>query len=71
MAPLSPHPTATLSCLHRADGSASFTHNSTQILASVNGPMEIRARDEHYSKTVLEIIVRPSIGVASTDISYP
>ncbi|RPB24292.1 BAR-domain-containing protein [Terfezia boudieri ATCC MYA-4762] len=63
MAPLSLHPTATLSCLHRADGSASFTHNSTQILASVNGPMEIRARDGHYSKAVLEIIVRPSIGV--------
>lgn len=58
-------PTASLGCLHRADGSASFTHNSTQILASVNGPMEIRARDEHYSKAVLEIVVRPGIGVAS------
>ncbi|KAF8457436.1 ribosomal protein S5 domain 2-type protein [Terfezia claveryi] len=63
-------PTATLSCLHRADGSASFTHNSTQILASVNGPMEIRARDEHYSKAVLEIIVRPSIGVATYREKY-
>ncbi|KAF8429218.1 ribosomal protein S5 domain 2-type protein [Tirmania nivea] len=70
MAPLSPYPTATLSCLHRPDGSASFTYNSTQILASVNGPMEIRARDEHYSKAVLEIIVRPSIGVATYREKY-
>lgn len=32
--------------------------------------MEIRARDEHYSKAVLDIVVRPSIGVATYREKY-
>ncbi|KAF8467337.1 ribosomal protein S5 domain 2-type protein [Kalaharituber pfeilii] len=63
-------PTATVGCLHRADGSASLNHYSTKVLASVNGPMEIRARDEHYSKAVVDIVVRPSIGVATYREKY-
>lgn len=32
--------------------------------------MEIRARDEHYSRAVLDIVVRPSIGVATYREKY-
>ena len=32
--------------------------------------MEIRARDEHYSKAVLDIVVRPSVGVATYREKY-
>ncbi|KAI5811380.1 ribosomal protein S5 domain 2-type protein [Peziza echinospora] len=63
-------PTATLGVLHRADGSASFTHHATKMIVSVNGPMEIRLRDEMYNKAVVEIVVRPSVGVATYREKY-
>lgn len=55
--------TASLSLLPRADGSANFKSGLTTVIASVNGPMEVRPRDELPDKTFIEVIVRPAVGV--------
>lgn len=58
-------PTTSLGFLPRSDGSASFSQGRTSVIASVNGPMEVRIRDELPQEAYVEVIVRPAIGVTS------
>jgi exosome complex component RRP46 len=62
MAP-SAEPTAILSHLHRADGSATFSQNGYTVIGAVNGPLEVQRRDELPEEAVVDIIVRPAAGV--------
>jgi len=56
-------PAATLSNLHRADGSATYSQNGYTVIGSVNGPIEVQRRDELPEEAVVDIIVRPAAGV--------
>lgn len=58
-------PTALLSHLHRADGSATFSQNGYMVIGAVNGPLEAGRRDELPEEAVVDVIVRPAAGVAS------
>jgi len=60
---ISSEPKATLSNLHRADGSATFSQNGYTVIGSVNGPIEVQRRDELPEEAAVDIIVRPSSGV--------
>jgi exosome complex component RRP46 len=59
-------PTAILSHLHRADGSATFSQNGYTVIGSVNGPIEVQRRDELPEEAVVDVIVRPASGVGGT-----
>lgn len=59
----STEPTAILSHLHRADGSATFSRNGYTVIGSVNGPIEVQRRDELPGEAVVDVIVRPAAGV--------
>jgi hypothetical protein len=61
--PNSTEPTAVLSHLHRADGSASFSQNGYTVIGSVNGPIEVQRRDELPEEAAVDVIVRPAAGV--------
>lgn len=39
---------------------------STSVLASVNGPIEVRLRDEQVDKATLEVVFRPADKMAGT-----
>ncbi|KAF8866620.1 hypothetical protein BDZ45DRAFT_667868 [Acephala macrosclerotiorum] len=65
MAP-SVEPTALLSHLHRADGSATFAQNGYTVIGAINGPLEAGRRDELPEEAVVDVIVRPAAGVAGT-----
>ena len=54
-----------LGSLSRADGSASYKTESCNVMASVNGPMEVRQRDELLGEATLELHVQPAVGIAS------
>jgi exosome complex component RRP46 len=58
-------PTATLTHLNRADGSATYTHNGYAIIGAVNGPIEVLRRDELPEEAAIEVNVRPAMGVGS------
>ncbi|KAF2466067.1 uncharacterized protein BDR25DRAFT_269156 [Lindgomyces ingoldianus] len=58
-------PEAHLSHLHRADGSATYTHNGYSVIGAVNGPIEVQRRDEMPEEATLEIHVRPAAGIGS------
>lgn len=60
-------PTALLSLLHRADGSAQFSQGGYTVVGAVNGPVEVQRRDELPEEAAIEVNVRPAVGVASTD----
>lgn len=53
--------------LHNSDGSAEWTagHNGgdTRIICSVNGPIEVKTRDELPTMATLELVVRPVVGL--------
>lgn len=59
----STEPTAILSHLHRADGSATFSQNGYTVIGSVNGPIEVQRRDELPEEAAVDVIVRPAVGV--------
>ena len=59
----STEPTAILSHLHRADGSATFSQNGYTVIGSVNGPIEVQRRDELPEEAAVDVIVRPAAGV--------
>ncbi|KAK3046680.1 hypothetical protein LTS18_013309, partial [Coniosporium uncinatum] len=59
-------PTATLSALHRVDGSATYSDAGYNILGAVNGPIEVQRRDELPEEAAIEVKVRPAVGVGST-----
>lgn len=50
--------------LSRADGSARFQHDGTQVLAAVWGPGEVRRARERPDQATLEVLVRPASGLA-------
>jgi ribonuclease PH len=58
-------PSANISVLHRADGSAQYSAAGYTVVAAVNGPIEVTRRDELPQHAALEVNVRPSIGVGS------
>ncbi|KAJ4207757.1 exosome non-catalytic core subunit rrp46 [Fusarium falciforme] len=65
MAP-SAEPTAELSHLPKADGSATFSYGGYAIVAAVNGPVEAQRRDENAFEALVDVIVRPAAGVGGT-----
>lgn len=56
-------PTAILSHLHRADGSATFSQNGYTVIGVVNGPIEVQRRDELPEEAAVDVIVRPAAGI--------
>ncbi|KAF2260163.1 hypothetical protein CC78DRAFT_523713 [Lojkania enalia] len=58
-------PEVVLSHLHRADGSATYTHNGYCVIGSVNGPIEVLRKDEQPEEATVEVNVRPAAGVGS------
>lgn len=59
-------PSAQLSELHRADGSATFSSGGYTVIAAVNGPIEVQRRDELPEEAAIEVNVRPAAGIGST-----
>ena len=70
MAP-SAEPTADLSHLPKADGSATFSYGGYAVVAVVNGPVEAQRRDEHAFEALVDVIVRPAAGVVGTRPRLP
>lgn len=62
----SAEPTAVLSHLHRADGSATFSQGGYTVIGAVNGPIEVQRRDELPEESAVDVIVRPAAGVGGT-----
>ena len=60
----------TLSPLHRADGSATFTSNGYSVVAAVNGPIEVQRRDELPEEAAIDVAIRPAAGVGGKDRCY-
>lgn len=60
---ISAQPAATLSHLHRADGSATFSQNGYTVIGAVNGPIEVQRRDELPEEAAVDVVVRPAAGV--------
>lgn len=58
-------PEAVLSHLHRADGSATYSHNGYCIIGAVNGPIEVLRKDELAQEATLEVNVRMASGPGS------
>ena len=56
-------PAATLSHLHRADGSATFSQNGYTVIGVVNGPIEVQRRDELPEEAAVDVTIRPAAGV--------
>lgn len=56
-------PSATLSPLHKTDGSATYAHNGFSIIGGVNGPIEVQRRDELPEEAAIDVVVRPAAGV--------
>ncbi|THV67696.1 hypothetical protein D6D19_10212 [Aureobasidium pullulans] len=59
------YPSAEVSMLHRADGSARYSAAGYTVVAAVNGPIEVGRRDELPQHAALEVNVRPAVGVGS------
>ena len=60
----------TLSSLHRADGSATYTSNGYSVVAAVNGPIEVQRRDELPEEAAIDVAIRPAAGVGGKDRYY-
>ncbi|EPE25924.1 Ribosomal protein S5 2-like protein [Glarea lozoyensis ATCC 20868] len=63
---MSTEPSASLSHLHSADGSATFSQNGYTVIGAVNGPIEVQRRDELPEEAAVDIVVRPAAGVGGT-----
>lgn len=67
-------PTATISPLRRADGSAVYTCPATgfQILGSVNGPIELPARRDAQKpeESTIEVLVKPATAQTAVGERY-
>lgn len=55
-----------LSNLSRADGSANYSQGGYTVIGAVNGPIEAQRRDELPEEAVVDVIVRPAVGVGGT-----
>lgn len=62
-------PSAALSTLQRADGSASYSWNGYSVIGAVNGPIEVQRRDELPEEAAIEVVVRPAAGVGGIGVS--
>lgn len=62
-------PSAELSQLHRADGSATYSSGGYTVIGAVNGPIEVTRRDELPEEAAIEVNVRPASGIGSTIVS--
>ncbi|OCF42081.1 hypothetical protein I317_04052 [Kwoniella heveanensis CBS 569] len=58
--------TVSIGELDRADGSGRFGFGSTAALASCNGPIEVRLREERPDRATFEVSHRPLEGVGAT-----
>lgn len=56
-------PKASLSHLHRADGSATYSYNDYTVIGAVNGPVEVQRRDELPEEAFIDVVVTPNVGV--------
>ncbi|XWW92195.1 hypothetical protein V2A60_000118 [Cordyceps javanica] len=65
MAP-SAEPTAELTPLPKADGSATYSYGGYTVTGAVNGPLEAQRRDENPFEAVVDVNVRPAAGVGGT-----
>ncbi|EPS45180.1 hypothetical protein H072_840 [Dactylellina haptotyla CBS 200.50] len=65
MASASLTPEISLCPLPQSDGSCQYTcpTSRTTILTSVNGPLEVRAKDELPNDATIEVVVKPGVGV--------
>lgn len=64
-------PSAQLSVLSKSDGSASWTDaQGSAVISSVNGPMEVRIRDEVLGEATLDLKILPLSGLAGTRERY-
>lgn len=59
----------TLSTIHRADGSATFTSNGYAVIAAVNGPIDVQRRDELPEEAAIDVTVRPAGGLGGETTS--
>jgi exosome complex component RRP46 len=64
-------PTAELSHLPKADGSANFAFGGYTITAAVNGPVEAQRRDENPFEALVDVNVRPAAGVGGKRMNIP
>lgn len=58
-------PTLETSVLSQVDGSATWQQGQTKVIASVSGPIEVKARDEVPTAATLDLVVRPAVGLSS------
>ncbi len=63
---ISAEPVAELANLPRADGSATYSYQGYTVTSAVNGPIEAPRRDESAFEAMVDIIVRPAVGVGGT-----
>ncbi|KAH7319956.1 hypothetical protein B0I35DRAFT_224285 [Stachybotrys elegans] len=59
-------PTADLSILPKADGSATYSYGGYTVTTAVNGPVEVQRRDENPFEAVVDVTVRPAAGIGAT-----
>lgn len=62
-------PSAQLSQLYRADGSANYSSGGYTVIGAVNGPIEVQRRDELAEEAAIEVNVRPATGVGSKSVT--
>jgi len=55
---------AEVGILGNADGSGSYAWNGYEVLAAVNGPVEVQRRDELPEEAFIDVVIRPAAGVA-------
>lgn len=60
-----------MSILNKSDGSASWRSKiGASVVTSVNGPIEVRIRDEVLGEATLELKILPASGLAGTQERY-
>lgn len=59
-----------LGLLHRADGSARFSHGGTSVLVAVNGPGGVGVRDEKPDRATVQVVWKPKVRRCG-DAPYP
>ncbi|KAI9139633.1 ribosomal protein S5 domain 2-type protein [Paraphysoderma sedebokerense] len=52
--------------LNRADGSSRFNLDKTSVICSVYGPTEVKLKNEQLDRATIEVNVKPSVGLSTT-----
>ena len=60
---------AEVDLLENADGSGSYSWDGYEVLAAVNGPVEVQRRDELPEEAAIDVVIRPAAGVAGVQLS--